>query len=440
MKRNKEQSTIFTFIFVCISCVLFLSFAEGIIRNPSGPQRLVFFRGMGDFFADFFNVLRYIAGRDPYFDKNVRYGQMGGLPIGALILYPFSKLDNFSMMTLQETWNSKMGLMSAFLFIGFSVFLLFSALNKIIKKYSISPAVLISLVLSSVCLFSVERGNSVILSAAFISIFICYYDSDNKYERILASISLAFAATMKIYPVLFGFLYFEKKQYRDIFVSAIITIFLAFFPFLFFKRGFANIPRMIELVFQGREMYNFTKSFPRFSVPHLIYKILITYNLSMEEILKIVNLTRIITVLFVFVSIIFSCLIHNKWQNISLLSMVVLFFPVSSGLYCGLYLFPVIIIFFATLDERPEIFNIFTMIVFIIFINPYQIMSKQGVSMNYILVNIALLTLWIVLLIYSGRQIIASKIIFTIKADVTGKIGVVKNLLFQNKRKIYNIK
>ena len=58
---------------------------------------------------------------------------------------------------------------------------------------------------------AVERGNLIILAAAFLGFFICYYDSEDKYERMFAVISLAMVSTLKVYPVLFGFLYFEKK-------------------------------------------------------------------------------------------------------------------------------------------------------------------------------------------------------------------------------------
>jgi len=403
---NKNNSSVYTTVFVFVSCILFSFFVIGLMQNPYGPQRQIFFLGMDDFFADFFNVLRYIAERDPYFNTINGYGEKAYLPLVYLILYPFSQLDNFNTMTLQETWNSKIGLMSAFLFTGFSVSLLLMALNKIIKKYSISSTLLISFILSYIFFVTIERGNTIILSAACIVFFICYYDSENKHERICAIISIAIASTLKVYPVLFGFLYFEKKQYREIFLSAIITLFLIFIPFLFFQRRFANIPQLINNVRLSTDSYNFTRIFPRYSLPHLIFRAFSLLKLSENIKLSSSNIAQIITFITSSVSILFSCLVKNKWVKISLLTMVVVFLPVNSGFACGLYIFPMIILFFSTLEERSKFFNVFILIVFLIFLNPYQITIKSK-SINYLLANIALLSLWLVLLVYSGKKIVA---------------------------------
>jgi len=222
-----------------------------------------------------------------------------------------------------------------------------------------------------------------------------------------AVISLAFAATLKVYPVLLGFLYFEKKQYREIFLSAIITLLLVFVPFLFFKGGFANIPKQISNIRLNTDSYNYTRLFQRFSLAHLVFQISNLYSLSFSEklILSLSKLAQVITYITSFVSILFSCLIKNKWVKISLLTMTIVFLPTNSGLYCGLYIFPMIILFFATIEERSELFNVFTLIIFLIFLNPYQFVIKNKIS-NYLLINIALLTFWLVLLIYSGKQII----------------------------------
>jgi hypothetical protein len=399
------NSSVYTAVFVCVTCILFLFFVVGIIQNPAGSQRQIFFRGMDDFFADHLNVLRYIADRDPYFNPTNGTLQKIYFPLSYFILYPFSQLDTFNTMTLQEAQRSKMGLMSAFAFIGFSVSLLFMSLKQIIRKFLISPLMLISLVLSYIFFFSVERGNTIILVAAFVGFFICYYDSEDKYKRILAMVFLALAATLKIYPALFGLLYFEKKQYREIFGCSIITLLFVFVPFLFFKRGFDNIPQLYSNMQLMTDQYNFTGMFPRFSLAHLVYCASPLLKFSKNLITSLPDIVQIITYFMTFVSIAFSCLVKNKWLKISLLSMTIVFLPVNSGLYCGLYLFPVIVLFFASLQERSKIFNIFTVIVFVIFLNPYQIIINNVIS-NYHFANIALFALWLVLLASSGRQII----------------------------------
>jgi hypothetical protein len=426
--------------------VLFLFFAVALIQNPNGIQRQIFYYGEKDLFADFFNIMSYITERDPYFNSNNVNGYRGSyLPLTFLILYPFSKLDNYSEMTLQDAWNSKIALMSSFFFTGFSIFLFILSLSMICKKFKVSSYILISLVLSYIFFFSIERGNTIILSAAFIGFFICYYDSQNRNKRILGAISLALAAVLKVYPVLFGFLYLEKKQYREIFLSASIALLLAFLPFLFFKKGFANIQQLVVNLRGLDTHYNAYFIVERFSLPHLCAFILNMLRFPERIIILYTGIAQIVTYFLCSISIIFSILIKNKWVKLSLLTMLFLFIPSVSILYCGLYMFPMIILYFSTLNERSKIFNIFIFIVFIVFLNPYQVdlrgigisfdyiylVNWRGIeiSFNYVFINAVLLVFWLVLLIYSGRRIVASKIILTIKTSVTNMINNNKSSL-----------
>jgi hypothetical protein len=267
----KSSKKIFEYIFTVTILFLFVLFLIGLFKNPLGNQRNIFFSGLNNFFADFFNVLRYISERNPYFNTINGYGEKIYLPLAYLLLYPFSQLDSFNTMTLQQAWTSKMGIMSVFWFTAVSAFLFFLALNQIRKRYNISFCVLLGLCFSYIFFCSIERGNLIVLSAAFVSVYLSYYDSDNKNKRKIASICLALAAVLKIYPVLLGFLYLEKKQYKDIFFSAIVALLFAFVPFLFFKGGFSNLPQLINNVKINSAHCNSTLLYTRFSFSHLSY-------------------------------------------------------------------------------------------------------------------------------------------------------------------------
>jgi hypothetical protein len=397
-------------IFVFIICGLFVAFAVGLTMNPLGTQRYIFFNGMKDFLADFLNVLHYIAERDPYFNSYNGYCEHGYFPLVYVILYPFSQLDNFSTMSLYEAWGSRIGLLSCFLLTGFFVFLLFAALYQMAKKYYVSQYILISLVLSYIFFMTVERGNFVILSAACVGFFICNYNSENKHKRIWAAIFLALAAVFKVYPVLFGILYLEKKQWRELLFCVMIGLVLAFVPYLFFKGGFANIPQHISNLHQNTEAYSIRRFCPRFGFAHLTYLCCVLSKYPEKTILLLSSAAKIINIIMCVVSIVFSCMEKNKWLKISLLTMTLLFLPTLSNYYCGLYVFPMIILFFSTTRERAKSFNIFILIIFIVFLNPFQlaiIQWSRGTSgtVNYLIGNVALLSLYLILLISSGRQI-----------------------------------
>jgi hypothetical protein len=409
IKAEERTGYAYLNIFVASVLLLFILFMIGLFKNPMGVQRNIFFAGLNDLFADFFNVLRYVSERDPYFNTINGYGEKIYLPLTYLIIYPFSRLDNFNTMTLQQAWTSKIGIMSVFCFTAVSVFLLFLALNQIRKRYDTPFYIFIGLFFSYVFAFSVERGNSIILSAAFVSLYLLYYDSDDNNKRIIATICLALAAVLKIYPVLLGFLYLEQKQYKDIFLSAIITLLLCFIPFVFFRGGFSNIFQLIDNVRSNSESYNFDHLYPRFSLSHLVYYALILLGLADKMVLSLSNVAYYVIILVSIFSICCSLLTKNRWEKITLLILVLIYLPVNSALYCGLYLFPVIILFFATIKDRSGVFNGFILIVFIILLNPFQFSVSYkniDIGINYVFGNVALLSLWIVLLITSGKEVL----------------------------------
>ncbi|MDR2407751.1 MAG: DUF2029 domain-containing protein [Bacteroidales bacterium] len=412
IKAEKRTGHIYLNIFVASMLLLFILFTVGLFKNPMGVQRNIFFVGLNDLFADFFNVLRYISERDPYFNTINGSGEKIYLPFAYLLLYPFSQLDNFNTMTLQQAWTSKMGIMSAFWFTAASFFFLFLSLNQIRKQYGIPFSALLVLCFSCVFIFSIERGNLIVLSAAFVSVYLSYYDSDDKNKRVTANICLALAAVLKIYPVLLGFLYLGQKQYKDIFRSAIITLLLTFVPFVFFRGGFSNVFQLINNIRDNSETYNFALLYPRFSFSHLVYCSLILLGLTNKMVLSLSNAAYYVMILVSIFSICCSLLIKNKWIKITLLILVLIYLPVNSGLYCGLYLFPVIILFFATPKERSGVLNGFILIVFIILLNPFQFSISYrniDIGINYLFGNVALLSLWLVLLIISGKEVLVNK-------------------------------
>jgi hypothetical protein len=397
-------------VFIISIVFLFILFFIGLMIDPMGPQRNIFYDGLNDFFADFFNLLPQIALRNPYADNNLsEFGFGSGFPLGRLVLYPFARLENYYSMTLSQIWGSKIALMSAFLFSLIQIFLFYFALSQMMKKYNLNPWILFGLFFSYVFFFSIERGNTIVINAALVCYFLCNYDSGNKKERLLAGVSLALAATLKIYPVLLGFLYFEKKQYREIVFSASCTLFLIFFPFLLIKGGLGNIHLILNNITQHNNFWEPQRIIPRFSLPHLSFYFIakITDNEHLQNV--IVNVSEIAVYLVSLFSVILSLWIKDRWIKISLLVLVVLFLPKSSVLYCGLYMFPVIILFFATLGDRSIMLNIITLMFYIILLNPFQItFNYKGIIflLNYVLGNIVLLIHWLVLLAASIKCII----------------------------------
>ncbi len=113
--------------------------------------------------------------------------------------------------------DSMMGKLS-FLAVTFGALLLLIVLiRKLLNNFDTKYVNLICLtvLLCYPLLCTLERGNSILYVIDLILIFLVYYESENKYCRIIAYLALAMAVGFKIWPVFFGLLLLRKRQYRE---------------------------------------------------------------------------------------------------------------------------------------------------------------------------------------------------------------------------------
>jgi len=144
MNKNKlDKSVLVVYViteFVSVSYLLHLIL---LCCNPHsrGGQLNIFYASLEDFFADFFNVLRYVAGRDVYFNEIGGYQESPYLPLCYMLIYPFSCLNNYTAMSLSDCWHSQISMMSAFMYTLFSIFVFVHALVLLMKKHNVNAEV-----------------------------------------------------------------------------------------------------------------------------------------------------------------------------------------------------------------------------------------------------------------------------------------------------------
>ena len=96
--------------------ILFLVFPPSIPMFAS--QKAVLFLEGKDWFADFFNVMRYMSDDAGfYFSKINEEDGHSGFPIGLGIMYPLTQLADYSNMSLQDCWMSKTAIFSCVAFL-----------------------------------------------------------------------------------------------------------------------------------------------------------------------------------------------------------------------------------------------------------------------------------------------------------------------------------
>ena len=376
-------------LFCIINSLLCLIFFILLISQKGGYQLNIVLNGW-DLFADFYNLLRYIAERNPYFNEINGVVEKNYFAIAYLILYPFSLFRNYSTMSLYEVQTDPISNLSLVIFISFEILLFFTYLNLINKKDKYSNFIIILFFFSAITFFSIERANLAFLASSFVVIFLALYKSDNRVEQIISLIALGLASALKIYPVLLGFLLLQERRYKDILIGSLITLSLIFLPFLFFENGFNNIPQLIGNLKLWKINYNVTSG-GRFGISHLFY--LLTKN-SSSNITSAINL---VTYLLIFISILYSFFIKEYWKKILLLTLITIQFPLT-GYYCGGNIFPAIILFLNKEDYKR--IDIFYLILFSIYLMPIQIPSVG----SYRIGSIVSIILWFMILIEAIKK------------------------------------
>lgn len=363
--RCFQREDVLDKVFIVVMLVLFGAFAFFFVLDPGGNQALVFFHKTEDFFADYFNVAKISVDRNPYFFglDDPAPQEHGYPPLCYLIFYFLSRFADYGNLTAFQAGYSPMGLTTAFLFVGASAALLFGLLREgYRKKGAVGFLLVLAIALSSVSLFSLERGNIILLTAALFVFFIVGYRSENKVIAELALIALAVATALKGYPALIGLLLLFDKKYIAALRCALYALALIVLPFLFFTGGFANIPLWLNDISANSKAYGLQK--PAYGFGVFAY-FGFSDGTSVKAILNVVD--KIVCV----VALVASCFQKVRWKQIMLVMLVIVCAQTNSGEYLGLYVLFGIVLFFD--EAKHGSYDWVYVLLFVLFLNPLQL-------------------------------------------------------------------
>lgn len=387
-------------VMIALIALFFLLFAI----NPHGWQLSVFFAKTGNLLADYFNVMRYIADNDPYFCEINGPGEHCYLPLAYLMLRPFCLFFDFSSASLPDCYHSIPAMLSCLFFTVISLAMFVHSAKLFIGKNN--KWILPILMLSSIFLFSIERGNLMLVVISLIFYFLRFKDSEDSRLRYFAIVCLCVASTLKVYPCILGIYLLRNRQFKDIAICIVLTLSLVFIPFVCFEHGFQNLPRLFENLSTFSESYSSDKLFPRFGIASTAFPFMKLLKFDDYVVNTIFSFANIITWLLTITSLGLFLKCKSCWKSLALVVFPLIMVPTNSAFYCGLYLFPVIILFLN--KEIMEKRDMLYMILFCIMISPIQVVAK-GMPVMYLVANICLVIMWLSIIITETKIIINSR-------------------------------
>ena len=219
---------------VGVSALIYLT-VSAIVGN--GKFADIFFLRCADFFMDFFNSIRDASqGSAVYTERKVIYP-----PLANLIFLLFSRFTperyNNTRFEDRYEWPEYFStMMLAVVFIAvFAVcffFLIYSKLQNLPKTARFSFAFFA--LFSTPVLYMAERGNMILFCLIALLVYAFTYDSKSKIYREIGLISLAFAAALKLYPAIFGWMLIADKRYKDAARCVLYGVLLLLIPSFFF--------------------------------------------------------------------------------------------------------------------------------------------------------------------------------------------------------------
>ena len=210
-----------------------------------------FIRGR-DFFMDCFNSIRDASqGSGVYSERGVIYPPMANLIF--LFLSRFTNpIYNDTTMVTRQYWRiyDECLLLVLVILLVCSAALLFTliAVQKNAsdrRKLLVAAAVLFSMPVLNL----LERGNIILLCLVSMMIYAFTYDSESRVCREIGLIALAFAFSLKLYPVVFGWFLIADKRYKDAIRCALYGVAMLIIPSFFFGGPIFCFTQMLGNIF-----------------------------------------------------------------------------------------------------------------------------------------------------------------------------------------------
>jgi len=327
----------------------------------------LFYGRLTDFLADATNVVGYSAERNVYeCTYYTGLGEKAYPPLTYMGMYFFSRLVNmnpyFEQNSFLDMYKEPLFLFFLILTMIFWMILFYELIRSVKSGSTITKLLFCACILFSYpMIYSLERANTIIPTAFFITLYIMYYDSDHKVMKELALISLAFAVAFKMTPAVLGILLLYKKDWKSALRAVLYGIIIGIGPFFFFEGGLSNLFKMFRNMQYNLELYPSTDGCT-------ILSSMLTFKIPYSETLETICTLSTYAVCALF--LICTPLLKKKWQQVLAITLVLLILPSHSGTYCIIYLIPACLLFMN--EEKHKLTELLILFGYILVFYTYQ--------------------------------------------------------------------
>ena len=114
------------------------------------------------------------------------------------------------------------------------------------------------------------------------------------------------------------------------------------------------------------------------------------------------KITKGLVILMSMSSLILFFIQRSSWKKLMLLVSVIAFLPSDNGFYCGIYFFPVLLLFLK--EEKLCKRNYIYVVLFCMLFNPIQI-TKDDIPISWMISNFAVFIIWAMLICETHKNI-----------------------------------
>ncbi len=323
---------------------------------------LILFAGWGEYFK---NIIWAFDERPLFYDHfdHIKYSLQGNItgvynvnvnacfPAFAYFFYGFlahlCTVDQVGTADFAHVLNTNSGVVTlvfvyGIFFVSIALLLSKQLTSKIGEYYT--NAFIILLLLSSIFLMTVASGNLTI-GAMILTLFSLYFrDSKSAALRELSMIMLAMAASLKVYPAIWGLLYIKEKRYKDAIKQIIYGILFFLVPFAFF----GGVGGFIQFIKNLAQVSKIVTSISLVGILHKFFSFFL--NDQMATILA-----RIIDYLYLITTVLLVFLRKKiDWKSYALFAGAMFIFNTESGSYCMIYWTIAIVAFVSEIGAKRD--------------------------------------------------------------------------------------